>query len=164
MIGHGTGVLADQVGLVLGRTGLQALLPLLDKFELHVNIADAYRQSGASADASRHYAQALQLLSRQLRLDPRELALQAHYLSHSALQQASSVMASALTQDSKNAEIWLLDAMLQVRLGQPAAGMTSVRQALQYGFPAKLLAVEPDLATLSTKTEFQKLINPTTGR
>lgn len=142
----------------------QALLQLPDKFELHGNIADAYRQSGASTDANRHYTQALQLLSRQHRLDSRELALQAHYLSHSDLQQASSLMASALTQDNKNAEIWLLDAMLQIRLGQPAAGMASVRQALQYGFPAKLLAVEPDLVSLSNKAEFQKLIHPTTGR
>lgn len=142
----------------------QALLQLPDKFELHGNIADAYRQSGASASASRHYAQALFLLNRQHRLDPRELALQAHYLSHSDLQKASSIMANALTQDSKNAEIWLLDAMLKVKLGQATAAMASVRQALQFGFPAKLLAVEPDLATLSNKTEFQKLIHPTTGR
>lgn len=142
----------------------QALAQLPDKYELHGNIADAYRQSGAAADASRHYDKALQLLSQQASLNPRELALRAHYLSHTDEPQAVTLMANALQQDNKNAEIWLLDAMLKARRGQQAAGVDSVRQAIKYGFPAKLLAVEPDLSALASQTEFRKLIHPTTGR
>lgn len=132
-------------------------------YVLHGNIADAYRQNKQPAEAELHYQQAISLISKRRQTDARDLALQSHYLlqlgRHS---EASTVMQQALATNDEIAEVWLLDALLKTRLGQTQPAVASARQALQFGYPAKLLSVDPDLQLLASDPGFLALLHPQT--
>jgi len=130
-------------------------------FVLHGNIADAYRQNKQPAEAQLHYQQAITLLKNRTQPDARALALQAHYLVQlDRHQEASDVMQQALAKNAETAEVWLLDALLKTRMGQTTAAVNSARQALAFGYPAKLLAVDPDLQLLASDPGFLALLHP----
>lgn len=138
----------------------QALKTSPDEYEFHGNIADAYRQNQQTDEAQLHYQLALQALAQKPTLTARELALKAHYLSASGDSINSQKQISlALQQQQNNAETWLLDALMKARQGDNPAALLSAKQAVQLGFPAKLLAVEPDLRALADDPQFLALLS-----
>jgi len=138
----------------------QALKTSPDEYEFHGNIADAYRQNQQANEARLHYQLALQALTQKPTLTARELALQAHYLSASGDSiNSQKQMKQALQQQQNNAETWLLDALMKARQGENSAALLSAKQAVRLGFPAKLLAVEPDLRTLAADPQFLTLLS-----
>ncbi len=130
-------------------------------YVLHGNIADAYRQNKQLAEASLHYQQAISLVQKRSVNNARDLALLAHYQAQTgALAAAQQTMQQALQTSSEIAEVWLLDAILQTRLGQYQSAISSAEQALKRGYPAKLLSVDPDLQKLAGVPAFLSLLNP----
>ena len=106
-----------------------------------------------------HYQQAISLMRGLKHLDARQLALQAHYLSQLGLQkEAVETMAKAIKQNAESAEVWLLDALLQTKLGQHQTALNSATRAVQFGYPVKLLAVDPDLQPLASDRSFLALL------
>ena len=138
----------------------QALKTSPDEYEFHGNIADAYRQNQQTDEAQLHYQLALQALAKKPTLTAREQALKAHYLSASGDSVNSQKQISlALQQQQNNAETWLLDALIKARQGDNSGALQSAKQAVQLGFPAKLLAVEPDLRALADDPQFLALLS-----
>lgn len=138
----------------------QALKTSPDEYEFHGNIADAYRQNQQTDEAQLHYQLALQTLAQKPTLTARELALKAHYLSASGDSiNSQKQMTQALQQQQNNAETWLLDALMKARQGDNPAALRSAKQAVRLGFPAKLLAVEPDLRALAADPQFLALLS-----
>lgn len=130
-------------------------------YVLHGNIADAYRQNQQTAEAMLHYQQAISLVQDKTVPDARDLALQAHYFSQlDQFEEAVQSMDKAMKKSRDTAEVWLLDALLKTRLGQTQAAVTSATKAMQFGYPAKLLAVDPDLQPLAADPQFLALLNP----
>ncbi|WP_051686067.1 adenylate/guanylate cyclase domain-containing protein [Rheinheimera texasensis] len=138
----------------------QALKTSPDEYEFHGNIADAYRQNQQPSEARLHYQLALRALEQKPTLTARELALKAHYLSASGdSANSQKQMKQALQQQQNNAETWLLDALMKARQGENSAALLSAKQAVRLGFPAKLLAVEPDLRALAADPQFLALLS-----
>ena len=137
----------------------QALKASPDEFEFHGNIADAYRQNQQFSEARIHYQLALQALGQKPTLTAREQALKAHYVSTSGDQVNSEKQMKLALQQQNSAEAWLLNALMKARQGEHSAALLSAKQAVQLGFPAKLLAVEPDLRSLAADPQFLALLS-----
>jgi len=130
-------------------------------FELHGNIADAYRQNGQPDEARLSYQHALQLLSTKPTPTSRELALHAYYLAQQGqLTQSAALMSEAHAMTDQTAEVWLMDAILNCQQGLLEAAIVSAKQAVALGYPVKLLAVDPDLQSLHSQPEFLVLLRP----
>lgn len=134
----------------------QALQQQPERYELHGNLADALRHAGDLDAAQRSYQQAFRLVEQQPKLDARALALKAHYADFLHQQQATDWMATARGMDSTNAEVWLLSAQLAARRQDIAQATSAIEQAVQFGFPVKLLSSDPDLAPLVNDKNLQK--------
>ncbi len=131
-------------------------------YVLHGNIADAYRQNKQMPEAELHYQKAISLLGQRSSANARDLALLAHYLAKTGqVEEAQQTMQRALNKNKDVAEVWLLNALLQAQTGQYKNAIASAAQAQQLGYPAKLLAVDPDLQPLVADPAFHTLLNPT---
>ena len=51
------------------------------------------------------------------------------------------------------------DALIKVQTGEYQTALISLRRALENGYPANMLAVEPYLGDLQASTEFQEIIS-----
>jgi tetratricopeptide (TPR) repeat protein len=134
----------------------QALQQQPERYELHGNLADALRHTGELDAALRSYQLAFRLIEQQPTLDARALALKAHYADYVQHPQAADWMAQARAMDASNAEVWLLSAHLAARQQDIPQATAAIQKALQFGFPAKLLSSDPDLAPLVNDKNLQK--------
>lgn len=131
-------------------------------YVLHGNIADAYRQNRQQPEAELHYQRAISLVQKRSSTHARDLALLAHYLAKTGqTEEAQRTMQRAFSKSKAIAEVWLLNAILQTQTGHLKDAITSAKQAQQLGYPAKLLAVDPDLQPLAVDPAFHTLLNPT---
>ncbi|WP_430456807.1 tetratricopeptide repeat protein [Rheinheimera sp.] len=129
-----------------------------ERYELHGNLADALRQSGAKDAAQRSYKQALSLLLKRQQLDARELALKAHYSDFLQDSRATLWMEEARSLDAENAEVWLLSAQMYLRHQDKNNATLAASKAVEFGFSFKLLSIDPDLSAIANDRNFQKFL------
>ena len=141
----------------------KALSQMEGKAMLHANLADALWQSADRANAAKSYTEALRLIQQQQQagaVDAQLLAIAAH----AALRTGDRVRAEqdlqqALTLEPANPEVQFRAAVIALQRGERQQALQYLQQAQQQGYPAKLLAVDPDLANLATEPAFLALLS-----
>ena len=141
----------------------QALAKQSGKALLHANLADALWQSGDRAAAAKSYVEALQLIRQEQQAGALDAQLQA-VAAHAALrlgerEQADQFLQQALTLAPNNPEVQFRAAVIALQRGERQQALQYLQQAQQRGYPAKLLAVDPDLANLATEPAFLALLS-----
>ncbi len=132
----------------------------------HENIAglaDAYLQLGQRDKAMSNYDTAIKLALKAYKVNPSdaitlgELAL--YYAKKGDLSRAQNFIAKAREIDANNNVLIYNDAMIQALSNKPAGALKLLQEALKSGFPVGMAKSEPELASLRSSPEFQKLIN-----
>ena len=130
---------------------------------LHANLADALWQSADRANAAKSYGDALRLIQQQQQagvVDAQLLAVAAHAaLRLGDRVRAEQYLQQALTLEPTNPEVQFRAAVIALQRGERQQALQYLQQAQQQGFPAKLLAVDPDLASLATEPAFLALLS-----
>ena len=141
----------------------QALVKLSEKAVLHANLADALWQSGDRRAAAVSYRMAIDLISRERQrgsADAGALAIAAHAqqrLGDAA--QAQLLIGEALQREAQNPDVQFRAGLIALQRGERQQALQYLQQAQQRGYPAKLLAVDPDLANLATEPAFLALLS-----
>jgi tetratricopeptide (TPR) repeat protein len=126
------------------------------------NLADAYRAAGEPQKASLTYEKAIQLAFREYRVNPRNAdTLASIALYYAKKGDASNAMefirrARAIKPD----EVSLIDNQAEVfaLAGRREDAIKSIREALKRNYPVEEIKNDPELKSLQSLPEFQKLI------
>ncbi len=138
----------------------KAILTEPSNSDLHGNIADAYRMLNMHDEALFHYKKAISILE-QTAVNSRSSAFLAKYYYFSGQQaRGLKTLQDAIRLSSSSADVFLIQATLSTHEKQFNLAIQALKQALQYGYPASLLATDPDLQPLTTQHEFRTLIQP----
>lgn len=127
-----------------------------------LNLADALFFSAQREEAATAFRRAADLAESRVAVDPTDidtiftLAWAQQMLGES--EKAKATVARGLTIAPKDPYGFYYDALINVRAGEHESALTSLRMALDNGYPAKMLAVEPYLDDLRANPEFQALI------
>lgn len=130
-------------------------------YTYHGNLADAYRMLQQHADAKFHYEKAIRLLEpkKPSGILLAELAKYQFFVGNTdkAMEQLEDAVATA----HNNPGTALIQAILLTAQRQTAAAIDASKRAIQLGYPATLLSVDPDLQPLTSYAEFRQLSQPT---
>jgi tetratricopeptide (TPR) repeat protein len=132
------------------------------------NLADAYRASGDLRKASLSYDKAIQLAFKEYRVNPRNadtLASIALYYAKKGdssnavefIRRARAIKPDAVSLIDNQAEILAL-------AGRKEESIKSVREALKRGYPVAEIKNDPELKSLQSLPEFQKLLTDTASK
>lgn len=138
-----------------------ALLADPNSAEINGNIADTYRQLDMKADADLYYAKAISILEAK---NPRGrwLAYLAKFTYFAGDLDAGLRFAeTAQQQNSQNSDVLLVRASLLTAQQQYDQAMVALEKAIALGYPASLIAVDPDYQALTTRTDFRELVQTT---
>jgi class 3 adenylate cyclase/tetratricopeptide (TPR) repeat protein len=138
-----------------------ALLAEPTSAEINGNIADTYRQLGLTTDATLYYEKAISILEAN---NPRgrKLAYLAKFSYFAGRLEAGLKFAeTAQQQNSQNSDVLLVRATLLTAEQQYDQAMVVLEKAIALGYPASLIAVDPDYQALTTRTDFRELVQTT---
>jgi len=126
-------------------------------------LADAYRQLGQHDKAKASYETAIKLALKDYRVNPRDAvnlgSLALYYGKKGDLNAAQNFIAKARDIDSNNNVLIYNDSVIQTLAGKSSDALKLLREAVDKGFPVEMVKSNPELASLRTSPEFQKLIN-----
>lgn len=141
----------------------QALARVPEKAVLHANLADALWQSGDRRAAAERYRGALALINRETNRgssDATLLAIAAHAQQRlGERDQATVLIGQALQLGPQNPDVQFRAGLIALQQGARQKALDYLQNAQQQGYPAKLLAVDPDLANLATEPAFLALLS-----
>lgn len=138
-----------------------ALLTDPNSAEINGNIGDTYRQLGMITDAVLYYQKAISILEAKNQRG-RWLAYLGKFTYFAGSPEAGlELTAKALQQNSHNPDVLLVRATLLTAQQQHDQAMTALQQAVAVGYPASLIAVDPDYQALTTRTDFRELVQTT---
>jgi serine/threonine-protein kinase len=125
-------------------------------------LADGYRASGDKVKSKLAYDQAIALALKALRVNPQDATtlgnLADYYAKDGDSKKALGFIGRARGIDAKDNELMYKEAVINAIAGQQAQALTSLRAALQNGYSVQQAKKDPELKTLSTNPEFDKLI------
>jgi eukaryotic-like serine/threonine-protein kinase len=132
------------------------------------NLADAYRASGDPQKASLGYEKAIQLAYKEYRVNPRN----ADTLANIALYYAKKGDVSNSLEFIRRAraikpdDVNLIDYQAEVfaLAGHREDAMNTIREALKKGYPVEEIKNDPELKSLKSLPEFQKLVTETKSK
>ena len=125
-------------------------------------LADAYLQLGQREKAMANYETAIKLAVKATQVNASdaitlgELAL--YYAKKGDLNRAQNFIAKARALDANNNVLIYNDAMIQALSGHQKEALKLLREALKNGFPVGMAKSEPELASLRSSPEFEKMI------
>jgi serine/threonine protein kinase/Flp pilus assembly protein TadD len=125
-------------------------------------LADAYLQLGQREKAMANYETAIKLAVKATQVNASdaitlgELAL--YYAKKGDLSKAQNFIAKARGIDANNNVLIYNDAMIQTLSGKKENALRLLREALKNGFPVGMAKSEPELASLRSSPEFEKVI------
>lgn len=129
--------------------------------EINGNIADTYRQLGMNTDATLYYQKGISILESQKK-KTRQLAYLAKFNYFAGnLETGLQQSATAMQLNNRNADVLLVRATLLTFQQQYDQAMTVLQLAVAAGYPASLIAVDPDYQALTTRTDFRELVQTT---
>lgn len=130
-------------------------------FTYHGNLADAYRLLQQHADAKFHYEKAIRLLELKKPSGSSLAELAKYQFFVGNTKTAMQQLEQAITTANNNAGTALIQAILLTAQRQTAAAIDASKRAIQLGYPATLLSVDPDLQPLTSSAEFRQLSQQT---
>jgi len=126
------------------------------------NLADAYRASGQTDAARAAYDQAISLALEDYRVNPRNAdtmaSLSLYYAKKGDTTRALEFINRARTLQPDAVEFLDDEAIVNALANRPQQALAAVRAALAKGYPAEELRNEPELRSLQTLPEFQRLV------
>lgn len=126
------------------------------------NLADAYRYSGQKDKANRTYETAIALAFKELEVNPQDtddmgdLAL--YLVKKGDAARAMEFVQRARAIDKRDVELIFTQATVEALANKPADAMTTLREALSKGYPARDVASNPDFAALQNRPDYQALM------
>jgi serine/threonine protein kinase/tetratricopeptide (TPR) repeat protein len=130
--------------------------------QLAVNLGDAYRAMGQTDKAHASYQRAISAGYKELQTNPQDTSVLAEVaLSYANLgkpQDADTFIARARAQDKKDVNLAYAEVQINALNGRPSQALTLLAAVLADHFPAEFAAVDPDLGSLHSNPEFDKLI------
>jgi eukaryotic-like serine/threonine-protein kinase len=130
--------------------------------QLAVNLGDAYRALGQTDKAHAAYQQAISAGYKELQTNPQDTSVLAEVaLSYAKLgkpQDAETFIARARAQDKKDVNLAYTEVQIDALNGKSSQAMTLLAAVLADHYPAESAAVDPDLESLHSNPDFDKLI------
>jgi serine/threonine-protein kinase len=131
--------------------------------DLYVNLADAYRWSGQVAKAAATYDQAISLAYKSIQVNPKNAGalgnLAVCYAKKGDSKQALKFIARARSIDPKDNSLMYEEATIQALVGQTSEALASLTEALRSGYPMQEARSDPELKSLRSIPEFNRLGN-----
>ncbi|MBZ5595865.1 MAG: protein kinase [Acidobacteriia bacterium] len=130
--------------------------------ELVAGLAEAYRQMGQRDKAMTLYETAIRLALKAYQVNPRDATtlgdLATYYAKKGDLNRAQDFMTRARTIDPDNNRLMYDEAWIQARAGKSAEAFKGLRAALLNGYPPEVAKSDPELSSMRSSAEFEKLI------
>jgi serine/threonine protein kinase/tetratricopeptide (TPR) repeat protein/TolB-like protein len=130
--------------------------------QLAVNLGDAYRALGQTDKAHAAYQQAISAGYKELQTNPQDTSVLAEVaLSYANLgkpQDSDTFIARARAQDQKDVNLAYTEVQINALNGKSSQALTLLAAVLADHYPAESAAVDPDLESLHSNPEFDKLI------
>ena len=132
------------------------------KYDYWGNLADAYHMMpGHASDAAADYQQAIHLAEDQLKINPNDsdlLSSLAHYYSRTNdPAHARKYLEKALNADPQNVDVLLIACLVHLDAGERREALQSLQKAVSAGYPREQLLANPELKSLHSDPEFERL-------
>ena len=126
------------------------------------NLADAYRADGQANAARGAYERAIDLAYKDYRVNPRDAdtlsSLSLYYAKKGDAVQALEFIHRARTLQPDAIQLLDVEAIVNALANRPKEALEAVRAALAKGYSAEEFKNEPDLRSLQSLPEFQRLL------
>jgi len=132
------------------------------KYDYWGNLADAYRMiSGEANKASASYKQAISLAEKELKVNPRDTdVLSSLALYHSRIDdavEARQYLSRALHASPNDVDILRIACLVHLEAGEQKESLKWLEKAVHAGYPREQLIANPELASLRSEPEFNRL-------
>jgi tetratricopeptide (TPR) repeat protein/predicted Ser/Thr protein kinase len=132
------------------------------KYDYWGNLADAYRMiSGEANKASASYKQAISLAGKELKVNPRDTdVLSSLALYHSRIGdavEARQYLSRALQASPNDVDILRIACLVHLEAGEQKESLKWLEKAVAAGYPREQLIANPELASLRSEPEFNRL-------
>jgi serine/threonine protein kinase/tetratricopeptide (TPR) repeat protein len=131
--------------------------------QLMGNLADAYRWSGKTDQASATYDKAIALAFQDLQVNPRSAAamsdLARYYAKKGNAERALQYIRQARAIDRADVQLIYWEAQVDALTNKPSDALKMLREAFQKGYSPDEALNDPDLGKLQGLPEFSKLIS-----
>ena len=132
------------------------------RYEYWGNLADAYRMiPGDSSRAAAAYQQAILLAENQLKVNPKDsdvLSSLAHYYSRrNDPARARKYLEQALKAAPQDVDVLLIACLIHLEAGERAEALAWLRKAVAAGYPRESLLANPELKSLRSDAEFDRI-------
>jgi tetratricopeptide (TPR) repeat protein len=129
------------------------------------NLADAYRADGQADDARAQYDRAIALALADYRVNSRDAdtvaSLALYYAKKGDSAQALEFIHRARTLQPEAVEFLDDEAIVDALANRPKQALDAVRAAIAKGYPSEELKNDPELKSLQSNPEFQRLVSHT---
>jgi eukaryotic-like serine/threonine-protein kinase len=126
------------------------------------NLADGYRLAGDKEQARATYEKAISLAYKELRVNPRNASiagnLALYYAKSGDLQQAKVFIKKARALDHSDVYLMYAAAVVDTINNQPADAVKELTVAMEKGFSANDVEVEPEFIPLRSRADFQSMM------
>ncbi len=126
------------------------------------NLADGYRWSGDKVKAKATYDQAIGLALKALRVNPQDAStvgyLAFYYAKNGDSKKGLDFIHRARSIDGNDTSLIYIEAVVNALAGQQSEALTSLKAALQKGYPVQQARSDPELKVMASNPDFDKLI------
>jgi serine/threonine-protein kinase len=133
------------------------------KYAYWGNLADAYRMIPAeSSKAPETYRRAISLAQKDLELNPKNADVQSdlalYYARAGDAQKAHDYLAKALKATPSDVDVLRIACLVHLEAGERQEALRWLRQAVRAGYPRGQIVANPELTTLRSEPEFERLV------
>ena len=125
------------------------------------NLADAYRWSGQKDKADATYDKAISLAFKELEVNPRATdpmaGLALDYAKKGDTKRGMDFIDRARAIDKSDVELIYIAAVIENLSKEDSKALTTLKEALQKGYPIKEAENDPELANLQSRPEFKSI-------
>jgi serine/threonine protein kinase/tetratricopeptide (TPR) repeat protein len=132
------------------------------------NLADGYRLSGNKEKAQESYEKAIGLAYKQLRVNPRDTtivgSLALYYAKKGDPRQAKDFIKKARAIDHQDVYLIYISAVVDTIDNHPAEAVKELTEALEKGFSASDVELEPEFLALTSRPDYQAMMKRFTSK
>ena len=126
------------------------------------NLADAYRWSGQREKANATYDKAIALALKELAVNPRDSdvmgSLALYYAKKGMLAQALNFIQHARSINGEDVDLVYTEVVVEALANHPDDALKLLREAFKRGYAIQEAKSDPELETLRSRPEFEKLV------
>jgi len=138
-----------------------------NRYDLQGNLADSYRWAGNKVKASAAYEAAIELANEELKINPKDVdalgSLGLYYAKSGNLVRAADFIRESRSIDPSRSDLIYNEATVEAIAKRETPALKALKLALEKGYPATLVAIDPEFGKLRDKPEFQNLLKEYSG-